>query len=64
MSNGYMQCCEGAGCRRRTELHYVRCCDAYLCEDCEQAAVADVNPINGEIDEDGDAVGAMMGANE
>ncbi len=31
--------CEGKGCRRRTELHYVRRCDAYLCEDCEQVAV-------------------------
>jgi hypothetical protein len=25
-------------CRRRTELNYVRRCDAYLCEDCEEAA--------------------------
>jgi hypothetical protein len=29
-------------CRRRTELFYVRRCDAYLCDDCSEIAVEEL----------------------
>ena len=35
-----MHMCEH--CRHRAELYYVRRCDAYLCEDCEENAVEEI----------------------
>lgn len=40
--------CEG--CRRSTELQYVRRCDAYLCEDCDVNAVEEI--VSEEMRED------------
>lgn len=43
--------CEG--CRRHTELSYVRRADAYLCEECEEMACEEVTELRerGELEE-------------